>query len=241
MLKINQLSARSAYEHLDDISFVVESGELIAVVGPELSGKRLLGQVIAGQEPARSGLVSVNHYRIDNQPVKARRQIGYLPGQSSLPPSLTGFEYLDLVGAIYRLAPQERLSRIQTLITELDFSQTAYSVLEQVSPASRHKIALAAALIHQPSVIVLDEPLQYLDFAGQIRATELMKAAQSEGAAIILITDNLNLAEQWADHFAVLDNGQMIAGGTLKQLTNQTRPTTHDLPGVYQTIFADDR
>jgi len=237
MLKVHQVSAKQTDERLSDISLTVGSGELVAVLGPEYSGKDLLGQVVAGMWPTSSGVISINHYFLNRQSLKAKRQIGYVGHQTFLPMALTGFEYLDLVGSVYRLAPKERLKQIQQLIEDLDFNGQAYTPLERVSPATLQKVALAAAFIHEPTVLILNEPLQQLDYAGQNQALELINTAIKNGAAIILITNDLPLASQLADQLILMSNGEVVASGTLKQLINQTKPDHHDLAGVYEAIY----
>lgn len=237
MLKAQDLIAHTPWETLVDVSLTVGTGELVAVIGNQNSGKHLLGQVLSGQIEAQRGRVTVNHYQLERQPVKARSQIGYLANPLVLEPFFSGFEYLDLIAAIYHLAPAARLVRIQELIGQLDLSSEVYSQFERVKISTQQKVGLAAALIHQPSVLILDEPLQFLDYADQQRVMALIKSTQKDGAAIVLITDNLPLAEGVAERFILLNQGSIVGEGTLKQLINQTRASTHDLAGVYQTIF----
>lgn len=197
----------------------------------------MLGQILSGQKEPKSGIVTINHYQLYRHPIKARDQIGYLANSDSGEPFLTGAEFLDLVGAVYRLSPARRAARIEELVANLDLTADVYTTMERLSLGSRQKIVLAAALIHQPSCLILDEPLQYLDFDGQQRALELVNNAQKEGAAIILITDSLTLAEELADEIIILDNGRIAAQGTLKQLQNQAQPADRSLAGIYQAIL----
>ena len=236
MLNVRQLSARTTGQSLTDLSFRVETGEILAIIGSEQCGKHLLAQALSGQIQLKDGVISVNHYRLDAQPIKSRCQLGYLANPPSLEEFLSGYEYLDIVGATYHISPTERQNRIGRLIGELDFAEGAYSVIERVSPATRQKIALAAALVHQPEVLIVEEPTTNLDFDGQSRAIKLLKD-EAPSRATVLISDNLSLAEELADRFLLLENGAVLAEGTMKTLLNQVGPAVRDLSGIYQTIF----
>ena len=193
MVKVQEVSAQNPLESLTDVGFSVDSGELVAVIGSNNSGKHLLGQVIAGHRPVQKGSVTISHYQLQANPIRARSQLGYLANPVVLEKFLTGFEYLDLVAATYRLSPKVRLERIKELQDRLGFAADAYTSIERIATSIRQKIGLAAAIIHQPSLLILDEPLQYLDHSGQLSAWQAIKAEQKNGSAIILITDDLAL------------------------------------------------
>lgn len=238
MFKVNQISARNGQDSLNNVSFKVSSGEVLAVIGPNSCGKHLLGQVLAGQLELQSGTITLSHYRLDSQPIKAKSLLGYLPNPAGVEQFLSGYEFLDLIGSLYRIAPPERAERIKELIEKLDLAQNAYGILNRASAATTQKVALAAAVIHNPSCLVLDEPMQYLDFAGQEQLSALVTSAGQAGAAVVLVTDQLTTAEKLADRFLLLDQGLVLMEGSIKELINQTRPQTNSLEGIYAKAYS---
>lgn len=239
MLKVQDLGAHSPNETLYGVSFEVPNGQVLAVVGKSDSGKHLLGAVLAGKIPATYGDIHANSYRHRTHRQKIQIQTGYLANPVQLEEFLTGYELLDLIGSLYHLAPVSRSKQIEILSSALDIGSALYGVIEREILATRQKIALIATLIHSPKVVILDEPTQYLDFAGQGQVEKLIADQASQGSSIVLITDNLELAEHLADEIIVLDQGQKLLNGTLQQLINQTKTRTHTLKGVMETLFGD--
>lgn len=237
MLKVQDLVARATNEHLNGLSFEVPNGQILAVVGKSDSGKHLLGEVLADNSQILAGEIHANSYRHRTHHQKAQIQTGYLANPVQLEEFLTGFELLDLIGSLYHLAPADRSRMIESLSTVLDIGPALYGVIELAAPATRQKIGLAAALIHSPKILILDEPTQYLDFAGQNQLEQLIVDQAREGSSIVLITDNLELAERLGDEIIILDQGQKLLSGTLQQLINQTKARTHSLKGVMETLF----
>ncbi|MEK7170728.1 MAG: ABC transporter ATP-binding protein [Patescibacteria group bacterium] len=237
MFRIQDLCARSIKEVLSGISLEVKNGQVLAILGKSDSGKHLLGEILAGKCPAISGEIITNNYRRHTHRQKTQIQTGYLANPVQLEEFLTGFELLDLIGSLYHLSPVARTQRIAVLANTLEIGQALYSVIESTDPATRQKIALAIALIHSPKVLILDEPAQYLDFVGQKQVERLITDQTNEGSSVVLITDNLELAERLADEIIILDQGQILLAGTLQRLINQTKSRAHSLDGVMKTIF----
>lgn len=236
MLKVQDLVAKSTRERLDNLSFKIEPGEVLAVLGSSESGKHLLGQVIAGIHKPLSGEISINRYRLGTGSDKARIQLGYLPNPAPTEEFLTGYELLDLIGSIYHLAPTARAERIQFLIDLLEIGPSVYSVPETATADVRQKVALASAVIHSPKLVVLDEPTQMLDFNGPRIVGELVKSLTESSSSVLLVTDNLEFAQEFSDNFLVLANGQKLIEGTMAQLLNQSHPHSRTLRGVLETV-----
>ncbi|MCR4277618.1 MAG: ABC transporter ATP-binding protein [Candidatus Berkelbacteria bacterium] len=236
MLKVQDLIAKVANRHLDGLSFKVEPGEVLAILGSSDSGKHELGQVLAGIHKTLSGEISINRYHLNTGSDKARIQLGYLPNPAPIEEFLTGYELLDLIGSIYHLAPNTRKERIQFLIDLLEIGPSVYSILETASPDVCQKVALASSVIHSPKLVILDEPTQMLDFNGPRLVGDIVKNMTNSSSSVVLITDNLELAQDLADNFLVLANGQKLIEGTMAQLLNQTHPHLRSLRGVMEKI-----
>lgn len=233
MLKVAHLQRLRHIGHeLVDVSFSVDKNETVAVVGPNGAGKSVLLSTIA--DPAHAaGEVHINHFNAKTEPEKARLHLGYLPHPVILEPYLTAFEYLHLVGSLYHLSPTTRTERILQLAQELGCVHFLYTLLERLGPALHQKIGLMAALIHQPSVIILDEPTANLDPTGEEQVAQLLTAVVRKGSSLVFATNNLAFAQAVADRIIIFDQGQVTAEGTLAQLHHQMRSKEKDLRSIY--------
>jgi ABC-2 type transport system ATP-binding protein len=233
MLKIQHLQRlRHIGRELVDVSFSVDKSEAVAIVGPNGAGKSALLATIA--DPAHAaGTVDVSHFNAKTEPEKARMHLGYLPSPVVLEQYLTAFEYLHLVGSMYHLAPRARTERILQLAQELNCTHFLYTLLERHGPALHQKVALMAALIHQPAVIVLDDPTANLDPSSEEQVAKLLTAVVRKGSSLVFATNNLGFAQAIADRIIIFDQGQVVAEGTLAQLHHQMRSKEKDLRSIY--------
>jgi len=218
---------------LVDISFKVGRGEVAVVIGPNNSGKSLLLQTIANPESRYDGDISINHYKARAEPEKAKRQLGYLAQELALPLYLTGFEYLELIGTFYDLIGEARTERIIKLAQTLGCHRQLYTVMERINSTTRQKIAFIGSLCAEPLTLVLDEPLNQLDYQAQQSVKQLLQQSQQRGASLLVATNDLTLAQAIGDYFIILSQGRVIAEGSLQQLSHQAR-TGKDLTAVYQ-------
>jgi len=238
MLKVEHLeSLRYLGQPLLDISFTVADGEILVLLGPNGAGKSQLLEAVAAPDETSRGQILVNHFNARTDPDKARVHLGYLPSPVAVEPYLTGFEYLQLVGSIYHLSPKVRTASILQLANKLGCSHQLFTLMERLGPAARQKVGLLAALIHKPSVLVLDEPTEHLDATGQHLVQEQLIEFSRQGGAVLLATNDLTLAEQVADRLLLIDQGQSLAEGTATQLHHQFKSNDKSVLGLYQQAF----
>lgn len=236
MLKVRSLSiTHSAEVELTDISLTVGRGEVVAVIGPEDAGAALLLSAVANPDTEYLGEVIVSHYKAKSEPEKVRLMIGALNQPFEPPLHLTGFEYLELIGSFYGLAPNERAERIVSLANLLSCSRSIYTVMERVSPAVKQKVGLMASVISSPPVIIWDEPLLFLDPGGQKAVGELLAELTKSSTAVLLSSHNLELVEAVASNIVVLKHGQVAAEGSLTELARLAQ-TDKDLTKIFATI-----
>jgi len=222
MILIHELFAHSGPEELIDLSFELEPGSTLGVIGRSNSGKNLLGKVLSGSVNLTKGRITYNHYNLISSPIRSRAMLGYLPNPIAVDTSLTGYEFLDLVGSIYRLAPKERTKIIQELLKTLNIDEEIHSLLEYSLPSTKKKVAIAASLMHQPNLLILDEPLADLDLVDRDNVTQYLSKYVAENRSMIIISDDEGLIENLSDKLLILSEGQLLFLGTKKQLINQT-------------------
>lgn len=239
MLKTHDLTIlKNLDEELVRINIEVKKGEVVGLVGPNSSGKSLLLSALALQEETFSGDVIVNHYHAKNEPVKAKQHIGYLPGTFTPTPFLTGYEYLETVGAFYNLSPKIRTERILSLAERLDCKSYLYTLNERSGSAFHQRLGIMASLIHSPDVLIWDEPFQFLDEAARQATLELLDDHIKRGGCALVASNELAMIENISDQVIVINEGQVLAEGSLAHLYNHFRPDRKDLSALYRKVFS---
>lgn len=240
MLKVRNLSA---FEHgnaiLSEISFEVKRGEIVALIGPNYSGKSLLLRALAGGFRHLEGDCRVNSYNLEREPKHYKSQIGFASPLNRPEPYLTGLEWLEIIGTAYALPPKKRVATILALAEALDAKDDLYRLVDQAGPAATQKVSLIGSLFHKPTVALWDEPTQFLDPSTQVALAALARSFASDGGSLLLASNHLEWAERVADRYILMDDGQIVAEGTLARLRNSYRSPERSLTSVFQTAFHD--
>jgi ABC-2 type transport system ATP-binding protein len=235
MLKVRGLIVEKPLLTLSNITFEVNKGEIVALIGPNASGKSAILERIADPYAEYKGSIVVNHFNAQTEPDRYQHQLGYLPEHFTPPLHLTGYEFLEIIGSLYQMDGNERSKRIVHLANTLDCQKEIYTVMERVSLAVRQKVGLIAALLAEPAVLILDEPLTYLDEDARIIIIKLLKEQAKKDTSIIISTNDLALAEEVAEYFVIIREGEVIADGTLAELSH-TAQTAKALPEIYREL-----
>jgi len=239
MLSVRQLSTENfANRQLFKLNFAVGRGEITAVLGHNGSGKSLLIETLAGLK-SFSGEVRINRFNLAKEAEKAKAHLGYLPNPVRLELCFTGFEFLEIAGAWHNLSAELRRTSILDYAKTLGCHDQLFSTIEKNGLALQQRLALIASLIHQPAVLLLDEPLLHLDYLSRLKAMILIEKAAKAGASVLLATNDLSLASSLADRLVILKEGEMAFEGTIKQLANQLGQKRADLGELYYQISDD--
>jgi len=204
---------------VDDLSFRVEPGEIVALAGPNGSGKTTTLRCIAGIIPATFGDVRINSYSILKNPLEAKRTIGFLPEEPQLFEHLTVKEHLQFTAAVYGVKNFE--TRVSDLLEELDLLETANLLPHELSRGMKQKLALACSLIHEPTNLLLDEPLTGLDIPGARRVKEIILSRARRGAAVLVSSHCLALIEEICNRVLILKQGRKAMEANLKELVQE--------------------
>ncbi len=219
LLSLCKSFARPAVDHLD---LTVRRGELYALLGPNGAGKTTTLRMVAGLLAPDSGSVAILGVDLSADPARAKQSMAYLPDDPMLYGKLKPTEYLEFVAGLWGISPVDAEPRARRLLDWLDLTPHAYELTEGFSRGMKQKLALAGALIHQPQLLILDEPLTGLDAAAARQVKDLLLAHVAGGGTVILTTHILEVAERLAQRIGIIQHGRLIAEGTLDQLRAQT-------------------
>jgi len=203
---------------VNNVSLEVHSGEVFGFLGPNGAGKTTTIKMIVGLLQPTSGVVIVAGYDVQSQPLAAKAASGYVPDTPNLYAKLTGRELLRFVGDLYGLDRKQASQRADELLRVLDLSTVADNTVDSYSHGMQQKASLAAALVHDPKVLVLDEPTVGLDPKSARLIKDILRQMADRGAAVFLSTHILEIAERMCDRIGIINKGELIAVGTMEEL-----------------------
>ena len=219
MLEVRSLTKTySTIPALDNVSFTIAPGQVLGYLGPNGSGKSTTVKIITGLLEPSAGSVFFKGESIKKDLAAYKRVVGYVPEEANLYPFLTGLEYLELIGRLRGL-PGGMIARRTAAMLEV-FSMTAHrhSTIATYSKGMRQRILLIAALLHDPELIIFDEPLSGLDVTSALIFREMVKALSRAGKTIFYCSHVLEVVEKVCSHVVILQNGKRLAYGTVDEL-----------------------
>lgn len=223
MIKVQGLTKRYARKvAVDNISFEVEKGQIVGFLGPNGAGKTTTMRVLTCFLPPTSGTASVAGFDVLEQPMEVKRRIGYLPETPPLYPEMEVHEYLEFVGRIKGVANQDLARRVNEVSEKCAVTDVRKTLIGKLSKGYRQRVGLAQAIIHNPDVLILDEPTAGLDPHQIIETRDLIKGLAGEHT-IILSTHILPEVEQTCERVIIIAKGKLVAMDTVENLTSRLR------------------
>ena len=201
-------------EAVKDISFAIEPGEIFGLLGPNGAGKTTMIRCLCTLMTPDAGRLALNGISVLDNPRVARQMLGYIAQEVALDKVLTGRELLDLQAAIYHLPKAKAKARIEQMLTLLEIADIADKKTGTYSGGQKKRLDLAAGLLHQPSVLVLDEPTVGLDIESRTAVWRFLRQLRSEGTTILLTSHYLEEVDALANRVAIIDAGKVISTGT---------------------------
>ena len=223
---------------VDNISFEVKPGEIVGFIGPNGSGKTTTLKLLTGIYQKDQGTIKVAGYDIDKEPLEAKKNIGYISDSPDMFLRLKGIEFLNLIADIYEVSTTKRKERIKELTKAFGLEDILDSEMISDSHGMRQKMMVIAALIHEPDVWILDEPLIGLDPESAHQLKEMMKSHAKKGHAVLFSTHVLEVAEKLCDRVLIIKEGKLIYQGTLKDL--KKKYTKKDLEEIFLRMVQDE-
>lgn len=203
---------------VNNVIFQVSPGEVFGFLGPNGAGKTTTIKMIVGLLQPTSGAVRVAGFDIHQQPLQAKAVTGYVPDTPNLYAKLSGREFLTFVGDLYEIERTQIQHRIDELLRLFDLVQAGDDTIDSYSHGMQQKTALAAALMHDPQVLVLDEPTVGLDPKSARLIKDILRQLAERGSAIFLSTHILEIAERMCDRIGIINKGELVAVGTMDEL-----------------------
>jgi len=202
----------------DHITLTVGDGEIFGFLGPNGAGKTTSIKMMAGILRPDSGSIRMNGVDIAKEPIRAKRQFGYVPDSPDLFVRLKGMEYLSFMADMYDVPAGGRAERIEKLAGEYEMTDALGDAIQSYSHGMRQKIVIMGALLHDPAVWILDEPMTGLDPKSSFSLKQMMRAHADAGKTVFFSTHVLEVAETVCDRVAIIDKGRILYAGRVQEL-----------------------
>lgn len=224
MIEISSVSKsynRGQVKAVNNLSLNVRDGEIFGFLGPNGAGKTTLIKMITGILNADEGHIKINGVDIRDNPLKAKMQFGFVPDDPNIFARLSGLEYLNFMADIYKVSSEHSASRMQSLLERFDMSNAAGDLIQTYSHGMKQKIVVIGALLHDPPVWILDEPMTGLDPRSSFDLKEMMREHANAGKTVFFSTHVLDVAEKICDRLAIINKGQLILCGSMQEIREQ--------------------
>lgn len=225
LVKAFQDPRRGTFRAVDDMSFQCRRGEVFGLLGPNGAGKTTTLRVLATVLAPTSGRATIDGIDVVEEPLEARRRLGFLTGNTGLYPRLTGRETLSFFARLHGMSDAAITTRIEELSRAFGMESFLDGRCEKLSTGQKQKISIARAVVHNPPVLILDEPTSGLDIIGSSAMIDFISARRSAGTCVIFSTHILSEAEELCDRIAIVLRGRVLDIGTLEELCSRTGTT----------------
>ena len=218
---------------VNDVSLEIPAGEIFGFLGPNGAGKTTTIKMMAGILEPTEGTVIIDGKNLAEDPVGAKQVTGFIPDRGFLYEKLSGIEFLQFVASLYEMDERRSEARIRELLTLFEMDQWAGDLIESYSHGMKQRIVMSAALIHEPRVIVVDEPMVGLDPKGARLVKTIFKSLASKDVSIFMSTHTLAVAEEMCDRIGIIHEGRLIVVGTAAELREKAGAEEHNLEAVF--------
>ena len=223
MIELDHLVKRfGSLTAVDGLSLTLGRGEFFAMLGPNAAGKTTTLKLLAGLMKPSAGTARICGFDIQTQPLEARRRLAYVPDFPFLYDKLTAREFFRFIGQLFGLDAARIEAKERELIARFHLDEFADRALEGLSHGTRQRVAIVSALLHEPEVFVIDEPMVGLDPQHARVVKDVLKECSRAGMTVLVSTHQLSIAEEIADRIGIINNGRLIAVGTREELRRQS-------------------
>ena len=221
MVRLDRLSKQFGEQKaVDELTLEIPAGQIVGLLGPNGAGKTTTLKMLTGMIQPSSGTATICGHDLGREPIEVKKSIGFVPESGAVFESLTGLEYLEMVAALYRIPLPAARERIQQFIAffDLSFETLTEKFLGAYSKGMRRKVVITAALLHNPSVVFFDEPLDGLDANAAVGFKTLIQTLAQEGKTIIYSSHILDVVERVCDRVLIMDRGKLLVDGKPDEL-----------------------
>jgi len=221
---------------VNDLNIFVPKGEIFGFIGPNGAGKTTTINMMGGIITPTSGRVTICGIRMEEHPEKAKSKIGFIPDRPYLYEKLTAMEFLEFISDLYGVNENDFPARSQEQLEMFSLSEWSHELIESYSHGMKQRLVMAAALLHEPEVIIVDEPMVGLDPVAIKMVKELFLHLAAGGVTIFMSTHTLKVAEDICDRIGVIHKGSLVANGTPEDLRRLTDAGEADLEQVFMRL-----
>jgi ABC-2 type transport system ATP-binding protein len=210
---------------VNDLSLTLQRGEFFAVLGPNAAGKTTTIRILTGLIKPTSGTTRVAGFDVQTHPLEVRQRLAYVPDFPFLYEKLTPWEFIRFTGQMFRMDDAALQSKAAALVSRFNLESYLHKPIEGLSHGTRQRVAIVSALLHDPEVFVIDEPMVGLDPHHARVVKDVLKERTLAGMTVFLSTHQLSVAEEMADRIGIIHQGRLIAVGTREELRRQSGAT----------------
>jgi ABC-2 type transport system ATP-binding protein len=233
MIELDQLVKKFGdLTAVNNVSLKIGRGEFFAMLGPNAAGKTTTIKLLTGLMKPTSGAARICGFDIQTQPLEARRRMAYVPDFPFLYDKLTAWEFFRFTGQLFQLDAARSEQNARELVARFHLGEFADRALEGLSHGTRQRVAIVSALLHDPEVFVIDEPMVGLDPQHARVVKDVLKERSQAGMTVLVSTHQLSIAEEIADRIGIINGGKLIAVGTREELRKQSGSS-----GALEEIF----
>ena len=236
MIKLRNVTKKfGSHTAVDDITLTVPKGEFFGFLGPNGAGKTTTIKMMTGLFTPTSGTIAIDGHDVIKNPMDAKGCTSYVPDQPFLYDKLTGREFLYFVGGLYRMEKKAVAQKIEELVEHFEIGDWVDKRTEDYSQGMKQRVTIAASLVHEPKVLIIDEPMIGLDPRSAKIVRETLRKKASEGVSIFMSTHSLPIAEELCDRIGFIKDGRLVFVGTQNEL--QTYKQKFD--GKFESVFLE--
>ncbi len=238
MLKISHLTKHYAGSDkgVTDLSLHIEAGDLYAFIGHNGAGKTTTLKSVVGIHSFEKGEILIAGKNIKEEPLLCKREFAYIPDNPDLYEYLTGIQYLNFVADIFGVGSQLRKERIERYAEMFEITKSLGDLISSYSHGMKQKLAIISALIHEPKVLILDEPFVGLDPKATLIVKQIMQEICKNGGAVFFSTHVLEVAEKLCNKVAIIKDGSLVISGKMEEVLSQGE----SLEAIFMEVAADD-
>ena len=224
------------FRAVENLNLTVNRGEIFGFLGPNGAGKTTTIKMIAGVLLPSAGTITIGGIDMQKQPEAAKRKIGFIPDRPYLYEKLTGVEFLKFTADLYDVPHDIYRERAQKNLALFSLTDWSDELIESYSHGMKQRLIMSAALLHDPEIIIVDEPMVGLDPAAIIMVKELFQRLAHSGVSVFMSTHTLTIAEDTCDRIGIIHRGRLIASGTTADLQRAANVTDADLEKVFLNL-----
>ena len=236
---VNLTKQFGQFKAVDNLNLAVKPGTIFAFLGTNGAGKTTTIRMLTGTLQPSSGTAIIGGYDIQKNPIEAKFLMGVIPDRPYLYGKLTGREFLDFMADLYKVKRSEARERIEELLNTYGLHEWQHDLIDSYSHGMKQRLLMCASQVHNPAVLVVDEPMVGLDPRGAKLLKDTFRRKAQDGMTIFMSTHSLSVAEEIADYLAIIKNGKIHAVGTLEELYANSRSGASDLENLFLHIIEE--